>query len=267
MAALGRLLAAYSPAAPGDPADRRAAGDAVFLLLEPLARRAAAHAARHLPARRRDDFVADAVTHVLAAHGRDGRPRICAFEVAGATQGRLVCWLRTITRRLLQSERRAARRRPPAAELPESLPSREEAPDAVAARLDRAWDRPLKGHDLAVLAGLAPRLRVLLVAVTTAWTRVPAAVWESWLSDYEADLGRPLARPCPPAALLAADNVNRLFVGLADSLGTTVGTLNGVRYQQLRRFSGVLEYPLDAADPSEAGPRTEDSGRPGVYAR
>ena len=44
-------------------------------------------------------------------------------------------------------------------------------------------------------------------------------------------------------------------------------TLNGIRYQQLRRFAGVLEYPLDAADPSEAGHRMEDAGRPGVNAR
>ncbi len=265
MAALGRLLESYASAPTAE--GRRAAGGLVYSLLQPLAAGIAGRAAHHLPARQRDEFVADALVHVFAAHGRQGVPRICLFDISGSTPGRLVCWLQQVIRRLLQSVRRTNRRRPIGADLPRDVPSTDPGPDAAAEAGDPFWAAPLRRADIDALHAVPATLRVRLVAVTGAWLRLPDGVWESWLGEYEAGRGLALGRPCPPASLLASDNVHQFFQGLAESLGTTVGALNGVRYQQLPRFRQVLEYLHGGDDPIEAGPRTEDAGRPGALSR
>lgn len=264
LAALGRLLAAYDPVSPLPPDARRHAGGLVAALLSPLAKREAERAAAHLPLHQREEFVADALIHVFASRNQQGKPRICAFSVAGATHGRLVCWLRQVMLRLLQSARRATRRRPKPVAMPADQASAAPGPAEVAEARDPAWAAPLRQGDLAALAEVPAKLRVRLVAVTGAWLRVPAETWEAWLSDYESACDVSLVRPCPPAALLRSDNANQFVVGLASALKTTAGTLNGVRYQQIPRFRQVLEYLGGTDDPSGAGLRTDGARLPGA---
>jgi hypothetical protein len=246
MPALGQLLDAYAAGTPG-------AGDLVFGLLSPLARREAGQAATHLPLYQRDDFVADALLHVFAAPNALGRPRICSFSVEGSSHGRLVCWMRRVIQRLLQSTRRASRRRPAPVALPETLESAEVGPDAVAEGRDPFWAAPLRRADLDSLSAVPATLRVRLVAITGAWGRVPAETWEGWLREYERGTGIALTRPCPPDGLLTSANVHQFFTALAGPLGTSVSALNAVLYNQLPRFRAVFEYLAEGDYPSDAG--------------
>jgi hypothetical protein len=240
MAALGQLLIAYGPSS--STAVRQQAGSEVYRLLEPLARPEAERAARHLPANDREDFVAVALNHVFVHHGSQGMPRVCAFRTEGSTPGRLVCWFRQVFHKLMLSARRKARRTLPASGLNDWQPVCDGRPEPAEQIHEPEWRAPLSEGDLEELAGLSPLLRVKLVAITAAWLRVPAGTWEHWLDEYAQVCGVELERPCPPLALIASPNVNQFFQGLAVALGTSVGSLHGVKYQQLPRFRSRLDY-------------------------
>jgi hypothetical protein len=240
MAALGQLLIAYGPSS--SPGVRQQAGSEVYLLLEPIARPEAERAARHLPVNDREDFVAGAMNHVFVHHGSQGVPRVCAFRTEGSTTGRLVCWFRQVFQKLMLSARRKARRTLPASGLSDWQPVGDGHPEPSEQIHEPEWRAPLSSGDLEELAGLAAVLRVKLVAITAAWLRVPARTWERWLGEYAKACGVELERPCPPPGLLASPNVNQFFQGLAVALGTSVGSLHGVKYQQLPRFRSRLDY-------------------------
>lgn len=241
MAALGQLLIAYSPAGPHHEV-RRLAGDAVCRLLEPLARPLAQRAARRLPANDQEDFVASALSHAFVLPGDDGRPRICRFRTEGSTTGRLVCWFRQVFQKLLLTQLRKNGRSRPSAGLADwqAVEDRQHGPGEQFREPE--WKVPLPAADVEVLAGLAPVLRVKLVAITAAWLRLPGGLWGRWLDEYARKEGVTLSRPCPPESLIASPNVNQFFQGLAEALGTTVGSLQGVKHQQLPRFRSRLVY-------------------------
>jgi RNA polymerase sigma factor (sigma-70 family) len=164
----------------------------------------------------KSDFVEQAPTYVWERIAQFDAKRGSRFEAWCATVlcNRLRDWMR----------RRTAKREVATGSDPETLTLIEEVADHSdwAGLLQRALDREeaFSESDLARVRTWPLRTRLVVLAVSDLWRKVPAPEWETWVEKAG------LKAPFPPQVVVNADSVSDRVNVLAECLGMKPNTLS-----------------------------------------
>lgn len=164
----------------------------------------------------KSDFVEQAPTYVWERIAQFDAKRGSRFEAWCATVlcNRLRDWMR----------RRTAKREVATGSDPETLTLIEEVADHSdwAGLLQCALDREeaFSESDLARVRTWPLRTRLVVLAVSDLWRKVPAPEWETWVDEASLDA------PFPPQVVVNADSVSDRVNVLAECLGMKPNTLS-----------------------------------------
>jgi hypothetical protein len=234
--ALGLLVRAYCGV-------RAEVAPLLAACLSPLVRTLARSVARNASRTVREDFVAGALTLLLAPQSDQAPARICSYEPERGSPAR---WLARVLRNCWLSERRRDRL------AAVSLIEREVGPPASALSWDDvAFDlaSPFSAADLERIGAWDCRPRVELLTMAGLWAKVPPESWVQWLEAYEDNRELGLPRPFPPKSFLDLDNPQDRTAPLAELLAYPPNTLT----QRWRRGQKLLNG-LDFIREISAGP-------------
>ncbi|OWK41130.1 hypothetical protein FRUB_05022 [Fimbriiglobus ruber] len=213
-------------------------------------RKIAAQVARGGTRTQQDEFVAEALSELFVCRAKSP-PRIASYD---PTRGSLEPWLAGTLKNVWLSRLRAASSEPD-----NSFVSLDPTRTADHSPAILPWhhaadllDILFNAADEDRIASWPPRERVELMCMSGLFVKLTETVWGQYLRDYESCTSIPLARPFPPAAVLAAENPADRTRPLAAALGLKSNTLS-VRWMRAHQRLGELDVIRELRDAAGQG--------------